>query len=863
MKFGELNQKPCALPEMVDGSDCTQTPGDTGPALDCSDADYRVSHPGDCPNDPACSDPAFAAAHPELCLTTARLILKPGVATVEAHKSVQFRAYLWRDGQETEVTATFSVGNTGIAVIGGVSGNATGVTAGITTVVATYGTFTAMAQLEVVATCAARTNFFALIMDVSKSMSAAFSETGGTRLAFAKTVASQFIDCVTEKDRYGVWSFDSNAAQAINFNFSRASTKQAINALRTTASTNTNIAAGLQAAKDAFDANLIDDANRIYVLFTDGENKSGVNPVALANEIKESGAILIVVGLRAYSTWFQQLEHIASGGFFLNATKRNEALIADILNGLKAMFCSGKCTPSEAFSGTLPELNYTAFAKWSVVSGTVDLIGQGSAATMFDFIPGNGMYVDLCGSTGGADDLGLIESVALSLTEGETYTLRYKLAGNQRELRDDDVVRVTMLVDGSEITNQEHLVSSYDGFEEFTLQFSGQLGTIHAIRVQQRSIGDGGTSVFGCLLDSVSLVKDSDGTVVFEDSFDNENLTYFPRVCGDSSFTEDGTVNVNCDNPMVSCVESPAGTWVFNGYDCATGCGCATDTTPAQIPDESPLLDMEGGPVVYPTIYTSTRSATVSCAEGLSGSDVTKSATATSEISQADADTKAYQLAYDAAAAAMVCQSPFEIGDILNIRLWPNAPIEGVSQSQVDADRKQGYAAFGNSPDDFWNQSGNEAFDPSQSGIHCPLYKADGNLCGITLRNITNTPIVFERINHADPVMRWFGRLTEDGTNYRYKITGLPEGTYTLAVFGRGGASGENGKFWAQTESGDYTVETLVDTYDWKDPILTGGVHYALYTNILVLSGEGIYLHALANASDLSLLGAIQIKRTS
>jgi hypothetical protein len=69
-------------------------------------------------------------------------------------------------------------------------------------------------------------------------------------------------------------------------------------------------------------------------------------------------------------------------------------------------------------------LNYTGFVNWKVTNGTVDLIGNG----YFDFLPGNGLYVDMDGSTHNA---GTMLSKILNLGPG-TYRLSYDLAGSQR-----------------------------------------------------------------------------------------------------------------------------------------------------------------------------------------------------------------------------------------------------------------------------------------------------------------------------------------------------------------------------------------------------------------------------------------------
>lgn len=47
-------------------------------------------------------------------------------------------------------------------------------------------------------------------------------------------------------------------------------------------------------------------------------------------------------------------------------------------------------------NGGVVKLNYNGFANFTVSAGSVDLIGQGSP---YDFYPGNGLYVDLAGTT--------------------------------------------------------------------------------------------------------------------------------------------------------------------------------------------------------------------------------------------------------------------------------------------------------------------------------------------------------------------------------------------------------------------------------------------------------------------------------
>lgn len=53
---------------------------------------------------------------------------------------------------------------------------------------------------------------------------------------------------------------------------------------------------------------------------------------------------------------------------------------------------------ADTFESETPGLNYNSFISWRVSDGTVDVIGD----NFYDFLPGNGLHVDLDGSTANA-----------------------------------------------------------------------------------------------------------------------------------------------------------------------------------------------------------------------------------------------------------------------------------------------------------------------------------------------------------------------------------------------------------------------------------------------------------------------------
>lgn len=134
-------------------------------------------------------------------------------------------------------------------------------------------------------------------------------------------------------------------------------------------------------------------------------------------------------------------------------------------------------------------LNYTGFANWTVSDGTVDLIGNG----YFDFLPGNGLYVDMDGSTGNA---GLMLSKTFSLQAG-TYELSYELAGNHRNTA-QEAVNVKVNVG---IYSDTHSLSQNAPFTSFTKQFT--LAAAQDITISFEGVGKDN---MGMLLDDVKLV---------------------------------------------------------------------------------------------------------------------------------------------------------------------------------------------------------------------------------------------------------------------------------------------------------------------------------------------------------------------
>lgn len=132
-------------------------------------------------------------------------------------------------------------------------------------------------------------------------------------------------------------------------------------------------------------------------------------------------------------------------------------------------------------------LNYFGFANWSITGGSVDLIGNGS----WDFFPGNGLYVDLDGSTGQAGKM----AATLLLSPGD-YQLEFKLGGSTR----GDVNQVNVALGG--LVDVDYSVASADPLSVRTIDFNVPVGGSMELAFQ-----NAGGDNRGAILDDVKLTS--------------------------------------------------------------------------------------------------------------------------------------------------------------------------------------------------------------------------------------------------------------------------------------------------------------------------------------------------------------------
>lgn len=387
-----------------------------------------------------CNDPAFAELNPGICGSTPQLIIKPSNVLCCLLGGVKFSAIQILNGVETDVTAStiFQISDPAIAVIGVSSGRATGVGEGEAVVNATYNGMTTQASLTVIGQpdecgcCDDVEVAMMVVVDNSLSMSQQFNGSYLTKLAYAKAAAKRFIGEVNgTKDLVGLMTFnDSGGTVVSDLSHDENAVAALVNDISQTSQL-TGYAAALTAAIGALNASGASEL--VLVLMSDGVDTSTADStdvadaLALAKQFQSGGGIIICLGVRSSSGGFSFLEALSTGGFFVNAFDSTATAALGYLSGMKGYFCAGNCAPVGDDYVAKGQFDYCAFANWNVVGGHVDLLGNG----FLDYLPGNGLYVELAGSDaphGGA----MVIKNSFALKSGHNYRLSLNLAGNQR-----------------------------------------------------------------------------------------------------------------------------------------------------------------------------------------------------------------------------------------------------------------------------------------------------------------------------------------------------------------------------------------------------------------------------------------------
>lgn len=281
-----------------------------------------------------------------------RVIVKPGVVTLCNAGEVLLQAFHAAHGTETLLDAdvTWSSSDDDIATVDG-DGNVVAVSAGEAFITANWKDQIGFCKVtcSIEESCCGNVNVGTLLMiDNSRSMVGAFNIAYPTLLDAAKHIADRFsagLDIT--KDLMGLVKF--SAAQEVLQSLTTSFLSEEISNISAVSGRDiTDIRGALSFGISSINQ-CVSCQRKVLVFFSDGNNQPEMGTadyyatIGMARAFKESGGIIICVGLRASGVGYLLLQAMATSGFFLNVWGEgvDPIMVAtETLLGLRGYFCA-------------------------------------------------------------------------------------------------------------------------------------------------------------------------------------------------------------------------------------------------------------------------------------------------------------------------------------------------------------------------------------------------------------------------------------------------------------------------------------------------------------------------------------------
>lgn len=475
----------------------------------------------------------------------------PSTAAVEVGYQWSFEAIAhYEDGTSENVTlqSDWRSGDPAIATVNVDTGVATGVSPGTAQIHADFRGETAYGYLAVLRSCL--DDPLDVVWCVERSESTGSTSSGASRLQHIKNgIASALQGFDSDRDKMALVSFagtyvgqaeDATLDQVLTSDFSEFQDK--VNVLASSG-TGAGVAAALdEALAELQSARHGAERKRTVILIVDGpptvsaggDTSSEAAAIAdafvaaktAAQALKDEDTLIAVIGYAVPEEYDEDYREIATDQLYFPCDTAEQFLrdIAIIANSFCVIGGPYYYYVSPPVSCTSAELSYTGFINWDVIRNDVDLQGVGTnGRPEFDYLPGNGLYVDLQGTAPGK----MRSKTTYNFTSGKTYRLSMDLAGWQAgESRIS--FTVTTSIENALTDQVTTFTDKFQPFTTYSWEFTPSSNVSGRIIIDEDQVGATGApyspySLPGILMDRVKLENVTDGTTMLYDDFDGEN----------------------------------------------------------------------------------------------------------------------------------------------------------------------------------------------------------------------------------------------------------------------------------------------------------------------------------------------------
>ncbi len=168
--------------------------------------------------------------------------------------------------------------------------------------------------------------------------------------------------------------------------------------------------------------------------------------------------------------------------------------------------------------------------------------------------------------------------------------------------------------------------------------------------------------------------------------------------------------------------------------------------------------------------------------------------------------------------------------------------------------QKIGFAAVGQTTNDFWNYYDRDASPQSRdwrkSGSLLNLKLANGKVTTVGV-DVSNAPGAWNNASQ-DPMYKTYVYPLDGGNNV-VRFNNLSSGQYDVLAYA------QDGNFEVTVGGTSYGVKTTHEDPASREPIWTEGVQFARWTRVTVVAGQPLVLTVRNGIGNYAILSGVQI----
>ncbi len=194
----------------------------------------------------------------------------------------------------------------------------------------------------------------------------------------------------------------------------------------------------------------------------------------------------------------------------------------------------------------------------------------------------------------------------------------------------------------------------------------------------------------------------------------------------------------------------------------------------------------------------------------------------------------------------------------INVLVQTFGSLIDVAFGSGSATAKVGFAATGQTTNDFWNFYSRDGTNGWRTfGVLTNLEYVDGTTSGAAL-TITNAPGAWGN-GSSDPMYNSY-LYPFNGSNITVTLSNLPGGSYAIYIYGHGAADNQNCTYQLSVGGQSYGSQTTAGP-GWSSAVWQQGLQYVEFQGVNITNGQVATITVLPGSGGYAVISGLQIAK--